>query len=1403
MKARPSFCILHSAFCISLCIAFAATSALANWQYGLKWGYVRATKSMEWPTTTNACPTGAEFAVTPASDHGYGVVYWGQMHFDGSQYRFCGHIDDYFTLKVDGATVATTVNRNTSCEDAFGNVTPSEGWHDIEVWLFNSGTQNPSGPTSNASRGFYATNGICFTRNDTTSTTADGYIPLATTYAGNILRYDDGVYENDAFVVGADPAYAGNMVDMSPAFGGYLDMVPGTNISCSAPGLTCPSDSLRLTCTGYVFTVTDLDIGQGVSNVLSRTAGSATTFSYTHDGHRGDLVWLFDDEVLCTFSYGGGTVLLDGTPAEASHWLDRRSVHTLVAQPAEGYTFDSWSLDGVMIEGATLELDCSEAHVVIASFLLSSGSQDKVYAGATDGDWDTASNWDPAGVPTVSDDVYIPAGVRVRVPLSANVHSLTVSNNAAVSIFGASSAYTAPSTVSVLASGGTASALFGRLAADYTTSAQIGLHSVGDVTLLGSGQLIVGGFLQAARSRVDIGGDLTLSGTSKMAVYAGPTNGVSRAAGGGEVEVAGTATVGAGTTLELFCHFGKSGVSDAITGRGSAVVLDFAETVVEAGGKIVSSYGSSNYTQSTCRQGAGTKYNGAGHGGVGGKGGESSANVAGGPAYGNELAPLLPGSYGRAEVSFGGGIVRLKTGSLTLNGTISADAAFVRSKSWESGGSSGGSVWITCDSFSMGSSGLLSANGTDGFPHSTFHCGGGAGGRIAVGVGLTDAQIASLGASGSAPDLSSPVSLVSMYPANVSVAGGAGVLTGKAGNEGSAVYYAGVPSGKVILSVCADGPAVNYGLNPPMGPQILDQGAAVQATAPEFAPVDANDTIRAFCTGWKISSAASGNVLASGAGTNCAYASLTENATLEWSFEVRYLLSASACGSGTLAGNASWVPAGATVSLAATPSEGAAFLAWASPFFLSKTEIATPSLSFAMPALPTTIYAVFDQGRTLATKTWSGASGGDWDTASNWTPAGVPTPNDAVVIPAGAIVSASGMVAAGSLSVGSGANLSIFGAVTDFFKTFTTASLTSAASTTAGARNAADCTTKTPLTLSVADDFALAPSASVSLGGIGQVRPSTLYVGGDLSLAHDARLAIYPGPANGTSVTRSTGGAHAFVLGSATIATNATIHSHGVLNRLGSAKGDIAPVIWEVGALTVDAGGAIVSHTGHSSYGSDYSLETNGAKTLGGQWAGAGHGGAGGKGTSTQGTSATPNVAGGTTYDAPYAPLLPGRIARYTSIGGGVVRIYASAASLHGTLDASATLLLNTYETGGASGGSVLLFADTFTSGPTARLVSRGRAGYKGSKAFNCGGGGGGRVAVVVGASPEQKEQLLATGDTTARSVQRIDLLGEQRFYKGTADVSGGAGSTVAEPGADGTAWMLRFVRPGTILFLQ
>jgi hypothetical protein len=108
-------------------------------------------------------------------------------------------------------------------------------------------------------------------------------------------------------------------------------------------------------------------------------------------------------------------------------------------------------------------------------------------------------------------------------------------------------------------------------------------------------------------------------------------------------------------------------------------------------------------------------------------------------------APELPGSGGSScsPPSFlggrGGGVVRLVVGdTLTVDGLISANAVNYTLGSgnpgYASGGGSGGSIYLTCATFSGTTSGLIRAEGSSGDPSDTISggAGNGAGGRIAV-----------------------------------------------------------------------------------------------------------------------------------------------------------------------------------------------------------------------------------------------------------------------------------------------------------------------------------------------------------------------------------------------------------------------------------------------------------------------------------------------------------------------------------------------------------------------------------------------------------------------------------------------------------------------------------------------
>ena len=129
---------------------------------------------------------------------------------------------------------------------------------------------------------------------------------------------------------------------------------------------------------------------------------------------------------------------------------------------------------------------------------------------------------------------------------------------------------------------------------------------------------------------------------------------------------------------------------------------------------------------------------GGGSGGYGGGGGHGAAGGLGnggfgtdGGTYGSVSAPVHAGSGGSSWQSHdgddGGGAVRIEaSGRVTVEGTISANGMHVSNAG---GGGSGGSLYITCNTFTGG--GALEAYGNDGAPDH-HRCGAGGGGRIAV-----------------------------------------------------------------------------------------------------------------------------------------------------------------------------------------------------------------------------------------------------------------------------------------------------------------------------------------------------------------------------------------------------------------------------------------------------------------------------------------------------------------------------------------------------------------------------------------------------------------------------------------------------------------------------------------------
>lgn len=148
------------------------------------------------------------------------------------------------------------------------------------------------------------------------------------------------------------------------------------------------------------------------------------------------------------------------------------------------------------------------------------------------------------------------------------------------------------------------------------------------------------------------------------------------------------------------------------------------DLVIEKGGAInVAKLGYA----ANCGPGAsGNSYTGASHGGMGAMAGFSNYAAW---TYGDAQFPSLPGSggwsvntfsYGQIQKNRGGGAVRIEaTGRVEVAGTISAngesayDGERGASGTQRDNAGSGGSIWITCDTF-VGAGGSVTAKGGDG-----------------------------------------------------------------------------------------------------------------------------------------------------------------------------------------------------------------------------------------------------------------------------------------------------------------------------------------------------------------------------------------------------------------------------------------------------------------------------------------------------------------------------------------------------------------------------------------------------------------------------------------------------------------------------------------------------------------
>ena len=222
---------------------------------------------------------------------------------------------------------------------------------------------------------------------------------------------------------------------------------------------------------------------------------------------------------------------------------------------------------------------------------------------------------------------------------------------------------------------------------------------------------------------------------------------------------------------------------------------------------------------------------------------------------------------------------------------------------------------------------------------------------------------------------------------------------GGAGGSGTVIVrYAKPAAGTVIVSstmgeVGTVSPAYGHHTD-------LQQGKVVfEATATEEF-LNAEETVRARCTGWTLSDI-SGTVLRTSEDQGespfaCEYDYSTgAGAILTWQWIREFKVTASASGNGSVDVDEQWVAEGGSITLTATAEEGNTFVRWTGN--LDDSQILQNPLTVDPVAEPLALTALFKE--LGAPATWNGSAGdGLASTGDNWSTGLPPATGDKVIL---------------------------------------------------------------------------------------------------------------------------------------------------------------------------------------------------------------------------------------------------------------------------------------------------------------------------------------------------------------------------------------------------------------------
>ncbi len=365
---------------------------------------------------------------------------------------------------------------------------------------------------------------------------------------------------------------------------------------------------------------------------------------------------------------------------------------------------------------------------------------------------------------------------------------------------------------------------------------------------------------------------------------------------------------------------------------------------------------------------------GAGFGGRGGKGvlGVGVPGVAYGSndAYCTYTTPTFAGSGGGPNPAnpggAGGGVVRLlvTNGTLTVNGRVSADGANGAAGNTDTGGGSGGSVYITAHT--VAGAGYIQAEGGDG--QLTNRGGAGAGGRVAVYY----------------------VSCPFIAGGTLSVAPGSGCTDGADYPAGTGSVYTAMLPGYVALEIL--GSPARCGQPAPNGYGIWGFLPGSTVTNGVASPADQAGGVRYHCIGYL-----GAGDLASGSGTQAVF-TITSGATLTWLWTNVYELALGTGVHGSVSASSGWYTQAVAVVISATSDPGYYFTQWSGD--IPPDQVMSNPATVVMDR-PRSIHAQFgkDGGEN---KTWVGGTGA-WDDVAGWVSPGMPGKRDAVTLTNGQV----------------------------------------------------------------------------------------------------------------------------------------------------------------------------------------------------------------------------------------------------------------------------------------------------------------------------------------------------------------------------------------------------------------